>query len=306
MGWDRYLGSPGGSPQSATFVVPELQFREDTVKALYEGHYIKSEKAFTFLLNNFGNNEGIKPGGYYLTRNMTAWAVMKKLTDRPELSWVTISFCARKEQIGEKLADALGWNSDQLTAWDNLYKDGNMDYYEGVYYPDTYLIPVGEDPAATAKRFIDRFNEEMAPIYPEYAAKNVKWTTGLKIASLIGREAAGKSDMNLISGVIWNRLDQGIRLQIDATLQYAKSEEIDGSWWNAVSPADKKIDSPYNSYLNKGLPPTPICSPNIDEIKAALNPENTDCLYYLHDKSKEIHCAVTYAEHLANIEKYLK
>jgi UPF0755 protein len=83
-------------------------------------------------------------------------------------------------------------------------------------------------------------------------------------------------------------------------------KNANGKWWGSIDLAQKKSDSPYNSYLTKGLPPTPICSPNINAIEAALNPEETDCLFYLHDVYKEIHCAKTYKEHLANIEKYLK
>jgi UPF0755 protein len=69
--------------------------------------------------------------------------------------------------------------------------------------------------------------------------------------------------------------------------------------------ADKKIDSPYNTYIHTGLPPHPISNPSIDAIKAVLNPATTDCMYYLHDKNHVIHCAVTYAEQEANITQYL-
>jgi UPF0755 protein len=72
-----------------------------------------------------------------------------------------------------------------------------------------------------------------------------------------------------------------------------------------VQPKDLKVDSPYNSYLHKGLPPTPICSPSIESIKAVAYPAETDCFFYLHDHNKQIHCAKTYEEHLKNIDLYL-
>ena len=111
--------------------------------------------------------------------------------------------------------------------------------------------------------------------------------------------------MKLISGIIWNRLDKGMPLQIDATMQYTLGKNNQGKWWGSINIKEKQNDSLYNSYLHKGLPPTPICSPNIDYIEAALNPEETDCLFYLHDNFKQIHCSVTYEEHLQNIKKYL-
>jgi len=129
--------------------------------------------------------------------------------------------------------------------------------------------------------------------------------TVIKIASIIQREAASKSDMALISGIIWNRIFSGMKLQIDATLQYAKGNEEDG-WWGQVSSADKKIKSPYNTYLNIGLPPSAIANPGLSAITAAYNPQKTDCLFYLHDKNKKIHCSKTYEEHKANIAKYYK
>ena len=236
---------------------------------------------------------------------MWALDVFKKINGKPDLVWVSYSSCLRKEQIGEILAEALGWSGDQLTKWNTIYTNSLPEYFEGVYYPDTYLIPVDESGKQVVKRLINRFNEKFAPLAEKYIEANIRWVTGLKIASLIAREAAGNSDMKLISGIIWNRLDKGMPLQIDATMQYTLGKNNQGKWWGPIDIKELQNDSPYNSYLHKGLPPTPICSPNIDYIEAALSPEETDCLFYLHDHFKQIHCAVTYEEHLQNIKKYL-
>ena len=304
MVWGRF-GSVGDSKEVEVFVVPESTENFNISGALQDQKLIRDAGAFQFLLDNFSGGYGVKPGGYRLSQDMNAWAVMKKITGNADLIWFTESFCVRREQLGEYLADALGWNSGQLDLWNLFYKSKGPDYFEGVYYPDTYLIPLDEAPEAVALRFINNFNQKMAPLLPQFADKNIKWTTGVKIASLIAREAAGTKDMKLISGIIWNRLDTGMRLQIDATMQYTLGKNENGKWWGSVDIAEKKSDSPYNSYLNEGLPPTPICSPGIDAIEAAINPEPTECLYYLHDIYKEIHCAKTYEEHLANIDKYL-
>jgi UPF0755 protein len=79
-----------------------------------------------------------------------------------------------------------------------------------------------------------------------------------------------------------------------------------GDWWTPIKPEDKNITSAYNTYRNGGLPPHPICNPGLAAIKAVLNPQETDCFYYLHDNNRQIHCAVTYEEHLDNIEVYLR
>ena len=301
-----FLGPVGDKAETQVFVVPEDTLRFDVARSLSDSGLIKNPGAFQFLLNNFVAGKEIKSGGYRLNQRMNAWEIMNKITGKPDLLWVTISFCARKEQIGEKLASILGWSDSELKGWNTLYSDINSEYYEGVYYPDTYLLPVDETPAQIAERFIGNFNEKFAPLSEGYLEKNIRWPTGLKIASLIAREAAGRSDMKIISGIIWNRLNDGMPLQIDATMQYTLGKNEDGTWWGNIDLEEKASDSPYNSYKNKGLPPTPICSPNIYAIEAALNPEETDCLFYLHDNLGEIHCAETYQEHLENIDSYLR
>ncbi len=299
------FGPVGKSKETEVIIVPQAEADFDIAQTLFEKKFIKNVKGFTFLLDNFAAGVVIKPGGYRLSQNMNAWTVLKKITGKEDLKWVTIAFCPRKEQVGEKLASELGWGREKLDEWNRLYKESKTEYFEGVYYPDTYLLPVDEDPSQIAERFINRFNEKFAPFADKYIAKNIKWTTGLKIASLIAREAGGINDMNIISGIIWNRLDEGMPLQIDATMQYTLGKNENGSWWGNIDLAEKKKDSPYNSYLHKGLPPTPICSPNIDAIEAVLDPVETDCLFYLHDSEGSIHCATTYKDHKANIKKYL-
>ena len=300
-----HFGPVGESDKTELFIIPKNLSGFNLVQKLEDGKFIKKNKVLEYYLNTFVFFADVKPGGYRLRRSMWALNVFKKLNGKPDLVWISYSSCLRKEQIGEILAEGLDWNSEQLTKWNTVYTNLKPEYFEGVYYPDTYLIPIDEDGKQVAKRLINRFNEKFTPLVDKYIAANIRWVTGLKIASLIAREAAGKSDMKLISGIIWNRLDKGMPLQIDATMQYTLGKNDQGKWWGAVDLKEQKNDSTYNSYLHKGLPPTPICSPNIDYIEAALEPEETDCLFYLHDNFKQIHCAVTYEEHLENIKKYL-
>lgn len=298
-----YFGPIGKNTSTTIFIVPQEQTNFDLIDSLYNQKIIKNKKGFQFLLNNFAKSKEIKSGGFKLSQNMNSWQIMKKLENKQDLMWVNVFYCPRKEQVGEKLAATFGWDKEKIDKWNNLFRD--TEYFEGVFYPDTYLIPVDESVELIAQRFINRFNEKLEPVSNEFMSKNIKWTTGLKIASLVAREAAGREDARLISGIIWNRLNQGMRLQIDATMQYTLGKNEKGSWWGNISLEQKQSDSPYNSYRNEGLPPTPICSPNIDFIEAALNPEETDCIFYLHDQNRQIHCAKTYKEHKENIVKYL-
>ncbi len=299
-----FFGPVTKESQPEVFIVPKDQNVIDVVLKLKEQNLIKNKEAFGLLYMFFAKTGQVLPGGYRLNKNMNALQIMNKITQKPDLVWVVIREGLRKEQIAMVLAEALGWSDKQKGLWIDQETTGNPDYLEGVYFPDTYLIPVEETGTDIAKRMMANFNEKMAPLFPQFAAKDIKWTTGLKIASLIQREAGGTSDMPIIAGVIWNRLDKGMKLEIDATLQYVKGE-VNGNWWSHVDPVDKRLDSPFNTYLNKGLPPMPIANPGLPAIEAALNPAETDCLFYLHDADRQIHCARTYAEHLENIKKYL-
>lgn len=293
------------SQKEELFTVALKTTESETINKLQTQGFVKNTFGLNLALSIKDKHRKIEPGGYYLSKNMDIWKVVDKLTASPDMKWVVIPEGLRKEEIGEILAKTFRWSRKDLDNWNNLYTRQKYDYVEGVYFPDTYLIPTVEKNFEVAERLINRFNEKFAPYFGEFAKKDIMWTTGLRLASIVQREAGGKEDMPLISGILWNRLDKGMKLEVDATVQYARGK-TDKGWWAPIKLEDKEIDSTYNTYKNKGLPPHPIANPGIAAIEAALNPKETDCLYYLHDKNRQIHCAKTFEEHKANIEKYLK
>lgn len=283
----------------------------------------------------------IQEGAYKISKSMSAWKIADVLLhEKPYMKWVVIPEGFRKEQIAELLTDALGWDSRTKSEWVNKYTAMQFDYVEGVYFPDTYLIPIDESPLQVADRLRAKFNEKFAPYQQEALKQNIKWTTLIKVASIVQREAANKEDMPLVAGIIWNRLLKGMKLEVDATVQYARdtrnayendpcedptsyARERDicyksdllqeatpyigiADWWTPITTADIQHDSLYNTYKHTGLPPHPITNPGLDAINAALHSTETECLYYLHDSTKTIHCTKTYEEHQINIEKYLQ
>jgi UPF0755 protein len=305
--YNSLFGAPQKQAELEQFVSP-LPLKNGEIAI--EGYGIPRLKAEDFIKSEFGfkvalRGAEIQPGAYKISKAMNAWEVANVIRRGPYMKWVVIPEGLRKEQIAEILATELGWNEQEKSDWVTKYTAMNYDYIEGVYFPDTYLMPRDETGLEIAQRFINKFNEEFAPYSAKFIKANIKWDTALKIASLIERETGSKDDMPLIAGIIWNRLLIGMRLDIDATLQYARGNTGNG-WWAPITVADKQIDSPYNTYLYSGLPPHPICNPGLDAIGAVLNPTETKCLYYLHDSNRQIHCAVTYEEHKVNIEKYLK
>ncbi|HVX91117.1 MAG TPA: endolytic transglycosylase MltG [Candidatus Paceibacterota bacterium] len=300
----HYFGPAGDDGTQVSFVVSPNETPGDIAARLKQQGLIRSEFAFRVAYLSDLAGRDARPGGYELAKTMDVWTLASTLAKSPYLAWVTIPPGLRKEQIADLLAQDLSWTNAEKEEWVATDTNPSPSYTEGVYYPDTYLIPSDEPPVDVAQRLRDRFAEVFAPYAAEAQQQNIKWTTVLTIASLIEREAAGP-DMKLIAGIIWNRLDDGMKLQLDASLQYIKGNEETG-WWPVVHSEDKYLDSPFNTYQNVGLPPHPIAEPSLAAIDAVLNPEPTNCIYYLHDPHGQIHCSKTYSGQVANVNKYLK
>ncbi len=286
------------SSEKIPFVVPLNAKHEETVARLKSENFIRSEKIFNLLAGIIKFPGTIEPGGYLLSHRMTLIDITNTLLLKPYQKWIVLVPGLRKEQVAERLARKFNW----IEAKTKEFLDNAR---EGYLFPDTYLLNIDY----TGKQFADRltanFNEHFdAQLQKDLLSQNVRNDTAIKIASLIERESGGDEDKALIAGIIWNRLDRDMKLQIDAAIQYIIGTPTD--WWPRVQPKDLKIDSDYNTYIIKGLPPSPIANPSLASIKAAVYPKDTDCLFYLHDHAKQIHCSKTYEEHLQNIENYLR
>lgn len=290
--WFGFLGPVGGEG-TKILALPDDTSKIIVAQKLREQGLVKSELAADLFLTK----EKYPAGGYEIGPGANIWQTAKTMASGPQLLWVIVPPGWRKEQLAQKLQNKFGWGEQDLNDF--------LSFPEGEYFPDTYLVPRDESGKQVGQRMINNFNEKFAPYTAKFLTANIKNDTALKIASLLERESGG-DDMPIISGIIWNRLLKGMQLKIDATVQYAKGK-VQDQWWSRVSVANySSVDSPYNTYLHSGLPPGPIASSGISAWEAVLNPAQTDCLYYLHDRFGQIHCGVTYDEHLANVEKFLK
>jgi UPF0755 protein len=244
------------------------------------------------------------PGAYELSPNMDVWSVAKSLQATPHFAWIHIPVGVRTEQVQKLLVSSLLWDEEQVKQFESIKSASSTLALDGFFTPGVYLIETKTPPQVAMRMFYDRTKKEFELLKKESSTRDVSLYDALVIASLIQKEAAGAHDANLVSGIIWNRLDTNMALQIDATLQYAKGKE--GRWWPVPLSEDKYIDSPYNTYKHAGLPPGPISNASRASLAAALNPMKTACLFYIHDPFARIHCAPTYTGHLANINAHLK
>lgn len=259
----------------------------------------------------------------------------------PYMKLVNIPAGMRREEIALKFAKILSWNQENIDGFLNTAPKDERGTLDGYYLPGPYWVKTTSTGVEVAHQMLRNFNSKVSEqiladslkksagtskstsgnsiknnSLATNANQKINLDTAVRIASIIQREAAGDVDMRIISGVIWNRIFKGMTLDMDATLQYAKATEQDLAssdasstakivWWPRVVSKDKYIDSPFNTYQNKGLPPTAIANPSLKAIAAAFNPAKTDCLFYLHDDNRGFHCAKTYEAHKENVQKYL-
>jgi UPF0755 protein len=173
--------------------------------------------------------------------------------------------------------------------------------YEGYLFPDTYFFPSSADAASIVAMMRANFDTKIASLSAGITASGHSLSDVVIMASLVEKEARTSVNRRIVAGILWNRLQLGMPLQVDAVFGY-----IYGRDTYSPSLTDLKVVSPYNTYTHTGLPPRPINNPGLDSLDSTIHPTKTDYLYYLTDKNGVMHYATTYAGHQANQRKYLK
>lgn len=280
------------------FVIQKGEAVREIGNNLKEQGFIRDPVVFFLYLKFIKSDKAIQAGDYRLAPSQSLGSIIETLQHGTLDRWITIKEGVRAEEIAMLLSDT-GFVKYEDTWKQELKKE------EGYLFPDTYLIPKDADIEQIISIIKNNFDSK---IVSAGLATREDIADILILASLIEREAATDEEKPTISGALKNRLDSGIALQVDATVQYAKGYSLSKKiWWAPITSQDyKSVVSPYNTYLNPGLPPAPISNPGIVSIKAAANPSNTPYYYYLHDSKGKIHFAKTMDEHNRNIQKYLQ
>jgi UPF0755 protein len=271
---------------------------------LEKAGYIKSALAFKIYITFTGQTTKLTPGQFRLTPSFSLLQTINALLKGPVELWVTVPEGLRREEVAAKFAAGLDRNQDFVDEF-LLASKGK----EGYLFPDTYLFPMEASPGAIVKKMTGTFTSKTNDLAPQ--GKDLSFAQSVVLASIIERETKTEAERPVVAGILLNRIKNKMPLQVDATVQYAlastkypvPSTKID--WWPVLLLEDLKIKSAYNTYLNPGLPPTPIASPGLSSLKAAFNPSDSDYFYYIHDPSGQIHYAKTLTEHNANVAKYL-
>lgn len=170
---------------------------------------------------------------------------------------------------------------------------------QGYLFPDTYFFFKGFTTDQLLEKLQKTFSEKTNTVFAGVSDSQKKQI--VIMASILEREASNADEAKVISGILWKRIEIGMPLQVDATLKYTT-----GRGSNKLTLDDLQKDGPYNTYTRTGLPAGPIGNPGLAMITAAMNPEKSPYLYYLHDSSGKIYYAKSHDEHVRNKNKYLK
>jgi len=279
------------------FVIEKGAGVREIGKDLKEQGLIKDPVVFFLLIKKENKDTRIQAGDYRLSPSMNLPTIIDNLTHGTLDIWITVKEGLRANEIAQILKENFESYEDEWVK--------KLNSQEGYLFPDTYLIPKDAGIELIISIFNKNFHNKISSIGLDKDSSNLKRI--VIIASIIEREARFPEEKDLVSSVIYNRLDIGMPLQVDASVQYALPyDSREKSWWKKhLTVQDLKINSSYNTYTNIGLPPTPIANPGVVSLKSAASPATSNYLYYVSDRSGHLHFAKTLEEHNINIDKYI-
>ena len=264
-----------------------------------KAHIIRSDfwfKSFTYIFSLGGSK--VIEGNYALNSRQNvitlAWRVTHGQLDIVPVR-ITIFEGTNSFEIADILSSSFpGFNKSVFL---NSVKTQKL---EGYLFPDTYFLTPDMSEADIIKIMNNNFYEKIGKITTDIKKFGKSESDIIKMASILEEEARTIESREIVAGILWKRISIGMPLQVDSSFKY-----INGKVSSALTTDDLKIDSPYNSYINRGLPPTPISNPGLEAINDAINPIKTPYLYFLTDKNGNMHYAATFEEHVVNKQKYL-
>lgn len=305
VGWFYYFHTgPEGGPVTVT--IPTGASLTDVAAILQKKHVVPRARAFELRADSDGYSTAIKPGTYVLHVNEPYGQLIATLVAGPAQTLVRITIpegftlSQTAALVHSKLPRFSAAEYLDLTEKHPVtvnvpgYKPGHI--LEGLLFPATYEVPPTITPRAFIAEQLEAFSARLALVNMTRASKaHLTPYDVVIIASLIEREARAAADRPLIAAVIWNRLRLGMMLQIDATVIYAL-----GTHKAVLTYQDLKVQSPYNTYLHFGLPPTPIANPGLASLQAAANPANVNYLFYVgrSDGTGPLYFSSTYSQFL--------
>lgn len=291
------LSAPGAFPRNSVIPIPEGASALSFGSELKEAHVIRSAFLFRTFAHLTGFDHHLDTGAYAFTKPEPLLTVLWRIAHAEHgISPVRITLTegmTRFDMANTFKASLPGFDAE------GFLRESSTS--EGYLFPETYFFMPGDPPDSIVERLRGQFASSTAGHAAVLAASKHSLPDIVVMASILEREAKTPEDMRIVAGILWNRIADGMPLQVDAAFGYAHRQ-------NGYTPtaADLDSDSPYNTYRNQGLPPTAISNPGIDALLAAANPAKTTYVYYLTGSDGKMHYAATFEEHKRNKALYLK
>lgn len=290
------LRPPEDFPYGTLVTVSEGATLSETAASLEEQHVVRSALTLRVVVTLLGGETRVHAGDYLFKTPTNALSIARALI----VGAYGLEPIRIRIPEGIAVARMARIFDAQLERFDKERFITLAEPHEGYFFPDTYFFLPNATEETVIKTMRSNFDMKLASIADAVAASGHTAEEIVIMASIIEREAYNPADRRLISGVLWNRLDKGMRLQVDATFVYTLGK---GSF--ELTRAELRENEPYNTYVNHGLPPGAIGNPSLDSLLAAAKPTKNPYFFYLADKYGVTHYAKTYAEHLRNKAKYI-
>jgi len=305
------------STQTVSFEIEQGQSVDEIAQELEEGRLITGSDFFKIYLWQSKLGKNLRAGNYELSPSMTIAEMVDLFNEgegglKSHETRAVVTEGSTNDDILIELKKS-GAVTGNETFEDMIFDASEYDFLadkpeaadlQGYLFPDTYNFYKGSTLEDATAKMLDNFDQKLTSELRQAIKSQDKSVYEILImASIVEKESPDKVDMPTIAGIFYNRLDINMALQSDATINY-----ITKGGRPSPTSEDLEADSPYNTYKNTGLPPTPICNPGIEAIKAAIYPLETEYFYFLmpQDGSGQTIYSKTYDEHLANKAKYLK
>lgn len=280
-----------------TFTINNGENVREIANNLKEEGLIKDSVIFYLVIKQLGMDEKIQAGDFLLSPSQSSFDIARALQTGTNDAIVVIPEGKRAEEIADILEETTSTYEESWRA--ALVK------HEGYLFPDTYFFPTDATIETIISTMRDNFDKKYNSL-EGLSSTSLNQDEIVTIASMVEREARHAEDRPMVASVILNRYEIGMKLDIDATIQYALGFQAnEDRWWKeGLTLSDLKLNSPYNTYLTSSLPPTPISNPGLAALQAVVAPAETNYLFYISDNSGNNHYATTNEEHEENKAKY--
>ncbi len=296
--------APQDMPDETFFMVENGENASEIGFRLEEYGLIKSKLLFISYVKIKNTASLLKTGSYKITSGMTTFDIHNLLLyGAEELFNVTIPPGMTSKGISKILED------NDITSADAFIREVKKQNAEGFLFPETYSFPKNYPAERVVEFMLENFEDALESVYPEYEDLDKEdFIKKIIVASIVEREYRVADEAPIMASVFYNRIEKNMYLGSCATVVYVITEIMGKEHPEKLLYRDLDIESPYNTYRNKGLPPGPICNPGIIALNAAFNPEKTDYLYFLlEDPQKGVHTfSKSLAEHNRSYEFYIK